>query len=90
MPKTLHKNGHRQTRLNLREKLRRDCKTFILGTNSESWGPLRQQADSLRVAAHARRYDETREIALAETKTSLCTQFGFWNVLERIWVMADA
>ena len=41
-------------------------------------------------AAHARRYDETREIALAETKTSLCTQFGFWNALERIWVMADA
>jgi hypothetical protein len=44
-------------------------------------------AGSIPAAATSYRSDEARQIVLTETKTSLCTQFGFWNVLERIWLL---
>src|SRR5215471_16709381 len=34
-------------------------------------------------SAHERTYTETSQIVLTENKTGLCTQLGFWNVLER-------
>ena len=38
-----NKNGHKQTRLNLREKLRQDCKTFIHRFDSDRRLQILQQ-----------------------------------------------